>query len=334
MTQPSVEGDPAAATSSRISVVIPTYNRVERCRRLLRLLADQTLSAAAFEVIVVDDCSPDGTFAALQSLVPDVPYRLRLMQAANNAGAGPARNIGWQAADAPIIAFIDDDVVPDPGWLAAGLEVMDADPRIGVVQGRTNCSDPDALNATRWAHSVIVFGPTPYFESCNIFYRRQAIQDAGGFGVEYTRWSSPAWGEDTLAGWSAIEAGWHSGYADDAIVTHDVEYRTLKWWLKTSLSQYREVALAQRFPEFRRRAFWRPWAPRQTDAAFALSALGLMIATRWRPAALAAVPYLVVGRPQMKQGDFLKGCLETVLVDSARAAGNLYGSAKSRTLVV
>lgn len=317
-----------------VSVVIPTYNRSARCARLLRMLAEQTLGPRTFEVIVVDDCSPDDTADVVRALIDELPYRLELLRSDVNGGAGPARNIGWRACRAEIVAFIDDDVVPQPEWLEAGLAVFADRPGIGLVQGRTNASDPDALKAKRWAYTVKVQEPGPHFESCNIFYRRAAIEAAGGFGVEYSWWSSAAWCEDTLAGWSAIEAGWESDFANDAVVTHDVEYRDLKWWVKTSLSQYRQVDLAARFPDYRRRAFWRPWAPTPYDAAFVVGAIGMLGAVKWRPLALAALPYIACRRPSVRQGEFLRGCVETVLIDSARTVGNVYGSVRSRIFVV
>lgn len=324
----------SAPAQPRVSVVIPTYNRRARCVRLLRMLADQTLDPSDFEVIVVDDCSTDDTSEALQALVAELPYRLHPMRAKANAGAGPARNLGWRSAAAPIIAFIDDDVVPDNKWLEEGLRSITSSPRVGVVQGRTNTADFQALGATRWSHTVIVNGPSPYFESCNIFYRREAIEAAGGFGVEYTWWSSPAWFEDTLAGWCAMAAGWETAYADGAVVTHDVEYRTMKWWIKTSLSQYREVAIAARFPEYRQRVFWRSWAPQKHDAAFVLGVVGLAAAAWWRPAALGVIPYAVWRRPKVTQGHFVRGCFETIAIDAARTAGHLYGAMRSHILVV
>ncbi|MBV9486999.1 MAG: glycosyltransferase family 2 protein [Frankiaceae bacterium] len=318
----------------RVSVVIPTYNRADLCARLLRTLADQTIGCDAFEVIVVDDCSNDDTTDVLKALVPELPYRLRPMRTAANGGAGPARNLGWPTAQAPIVAFTDDDCVPAPNWLEAGVAAFTDKPHVGLVQGRTLASNFDMVHSVRWAHAVIVDGPNSFFETCNIFYRRQAIEDAGGFGEDFNWWSSPAWCEDTLAGWSALDAGWESAFAPDAVVSHDVDTRSLKWWVKTSLSQYREVAIAKRFPAYREQTFWRPWAPRRHDAAFVAAAVGAIAATRWRPAVLAAVPYLVWRRPSVSQGQFARGCVETVIIDSARTAGNLIGSVRSRTLVL
>jgi GT2 family glycosyltransferase len=313
--------------------VVATRNRADRCRRLLWALAEQTLGTDAFEVIPVNDCSDDDTAAVLASLVEKLPYRLRPQQTAANRGPGPARNLGWSKATAPIVAFTDDDCVPDPGWLEAGYAKIESDPALGVVQGRTRPADINALFTDRWNHCVIIDGPNAYFETCNIFYRRSALEDSGGFGEDYHWWRA-WWCEDSFAGWGALEAGWSQGFAPEAVVTHDVERRSMRWWLTTSLSQCNEVSLATRFPAYRRKTFWKSWSPRPYDAAFVIGSLGLVAGIRWRPCLLLALPYMWLRRPSIRQSAFLQRCLETVAVDSARTVGNVYGAIRNRTVII
>jgi glycosyltransferase involved in cell wall biosynthesis len=110
-------------TSPLISVVIPTRNRQEPVQRLLRALADD-VSAPPFEVIVVDDGSADGTADALRQLV--LPYPLTIIEERGN-GPASARNAGARAARADILLFLDDDVEPLPGTVAAHAECHRAD---------------------------------------------------------------------------------------------------------------------------------------------------------------------------------------------------------------
>jgi glycosyltransferase involved in cell wall biosynthesis len=320
-------------TTPRLSVVIPTYNRADRCQRMLRTLAEQSLDPTTYEVIVVDNGSVDDTMAVLESLVGEFPFRLRPVRVEINRGPGPARNVGWREATAEVIAFTDDDCHPDSGWLEAGLATMRANPRLGVLQGRTRADDIDRLWEDRRNHCVIVDGPGPHFETCNMFYRKQALADGGGFGEDYNWWGG-WYAEDTCAGWRSIDAGWERGFTPDAIVTHDVEQRRMKWWITTSLMLCNEVAVAKDHPGYRAEAFWRSWAPRRSDAAFALGVAGAAVATRWRPAALAVLPYLWWRRPSVRQPSFAQRCVETVVIDGARALGIVYGAAKSRTFVI
>jgi glycosyltransferase involved in cell wall biosynthesis len=113
-----------------VSVVVPTYNRRDGLERLLRALAAQTYPASDFEVVVVNDGSDDGTGALLASL--ETPYRLRVLEQAN-AGPAAARNAGVQHAEGRLIVFLDDDVEPVPGLLAAHVEAHgDADDLVVV----------------------------------------------------------------------------------------------------------------------------------------------------------------------------------------------------------
>jgi glycosyltransferase involved in cell wall biosynthesis len=332
-TQEAVGSVGFVERSPIVSVVVATYRRPDRCTRLLRALEAQTIPADDFEVIVIDDCSGDETGDVLASLVDEFPYRLRPMQTPANRGPGPARNIGWNAARAPVVAFTDDDCVPDPGWLAAGLEALSADSSLGFVQGRTVPEDMDAVKSDRWTYSLNPFHPDVHFETCNIFYRREALASGGGFGEDHNWWGG-WYCEDTYAGWRAIDAGWSRGYAKDAVVTHEVAERSVRWWINKSLMLYVEVAVARRHPGFRKEAYWRPWAPRRLDAAFAMGATGLLLALKWRPAAILAIPYVWWGRPPIRHPNFWRRCAKTVAVDSARTVGILYGALRERTLVI
>lgn len=95
-----------------VSVVIPSYNRLRSLPRALESVLRQTFED--IEVIVVDDCSTDGTWDYLQSVRDP---RLRIIQHETNKGGGAARNTGIKAARAPLIAFQDSD----DEWLVTKL---------------------------------------------------------------------------------------------------------------------------------------------------------------------------------------------------------------------
>ena len=121
-----------------IAVVMPTYRRTNLALRMVDALEAQTLPREQFEVLLVDDCSGDGTFEALVERCASSPLSVRVLSTLRNGG-GPAaaRNLGWREARADLIAFVDDDCIPDRAWVAAGLAAMQADQRVGVSQGRT-----------------------------------------------------------------------------------------------------------------------------------------------------------------------------------------------------
>ena len=92
-----------------IAVVVCTYNRAARLRLCLDSLAAQTYPAERTEIVVVDDGSTDVTPAVCQDRIGRL-HGLRVIRQANS-GLGAARNRGWKAAAAPVVAFIDDDAV-------------------------------------------------------------------------------------------------------------------------------------------------------------------------------------------------------------------------------
>src|SRR6185295_4274703 len=97
------------------SVVIPTHNRMDVLPEVLAAVEAQ-VGAPELEVVVVDDGSSDGTAEFLAGRSHKVPLRV-LRQ--DNSGPAGARNAGVAAAVGGGVAFLGDDTVPAPGWLAA-----------------------------------------------------------------------------------------------------------------------------------------------------------------------------------------------------------------------
>ena len=315
----------------------PTFRRSGQLPRLVAALEAQTLDPACFEVVVVDDSSGDDTAAVLAELAAGSPLRMRIMSTEENRGPALARNIGWRSTAAPFVAFADDDVLPVPGWLSAGLDALRRSPRVGVLQGRTTLppGTPPLTELAPWSLWRVVDDAGPFFQACNIFYRRDALVAAGGFD-EAISW----WGEDTDLGWRVLAAGWEGGFAPAATVVHQVEARSVAWHVRQGLNDRKTVGVAVAHPGFRAAAFWRPWAFRQRDAALVLALVAAVAAWRHPVAALAALPYLRVARPPMKdrpalgRTGWVRHGAEVVVVDMARLGGCLIGAVRHRTLVL
>jgi glycosyltransferase involved in cell wall biosynthesis len=101
-----------SASVPSVSVVIPTYNRLKSLPRALESVLRQTFDD--IEVIVVDDCSTDGTWDYLQSVHDP---RLQIIRHETNKGGSAARNTGIAAASAELVAFQDSD----DEWLVTKL---------------------------------------------------------------------------------------------------------------------------------------------------------------------------------------------------------------------
>lgn len=319
--------------SHDVAVVVPTYRRPDRLRRLLTALEAQTLPLDRFEVIVVDDASGDDTPAVLAAAVIDSPLVLRVITAPVNAGPAASRNRGWRATDAPLLAFVDDDVVPEPGWLVAGCDALAADAGLGVVQGRitTPPGTPPVALLPRWSVWREVEAPNPHFDSCSIFYRREAVAAAGGFDETHDWWA-----EDTALAWKVLDAGWGRAFAAAAVAAHDIEQRPVAWFARQAFSNRNVVNVAARFPAFRAEAFWRPWAFRRRDASLVAAVAGIAVALAGRAplALLAALPYAWEARPPLRTGGRARTFAQTALVDAASVTGCLRGSLEHRILVV
>lgn len=121
LTAPNDEhgGTPRPAAPFDLSVVIPTHNRPGILRKTLFALASQTLPPDRFEVIVVDDGSSDDTIPMLDRFT--APFALRVFSQ-RHQGANAARNRGLGVAQGRIVLLTGDDMIPEPGFLAAHLK--------------------------------------------------------------------------------------------------------------------------------------------------------------------------------------------------------------------
>ena len=180
----------------RLSIIIPTHNRLARLRRVLAALARQTTPREQFEVIVVSDGSSDGTDAYLQSGATPLPVRAVLQ---DNQGVAAARNAGVAAAAHVLLLFLDDDVVPAPALVAEHVRMHEELGPQAVVMG-TMLTPPDRrLSAwVQWEqmmlgkqYAAMARGDwqatARQFYTGNTSLRRQQVVDAGGFDPRFRR---------------------------------------------------------------------------------------------------------------------------------------------------
>ncbi|MCC7491439.1 MAG: glycosyltransferase [Fimbriimonadaceae bacterium] len=103
------------ARIGRLSVIVPVYNERFLVRELLqRVLAAQPAEVAELEVIVVDDCSSDGTRVILEATAAAHPETIRLLSHTRNQGKSAALQTGIAAASGDVILFQDADLEYDP----------------------------------------------------------------------------------------------------------------------------------------------------------------------------------------------------------------------------
>jgi len=103
----------ALVPKPEFSVLLPTYKRSDALKRTLRALENQSLECDLFEIIVVDDGSPDDTQKVLQEFANSTKHRLSYVVLKENGGPARARNIGLSMLTGAIVLIIGDDIEPD-----------------------------------------------------------------------------------------------------------------------------------------------------------------------------------------------------------------------------
>jgi GT2 family glycosyltransferase len=133
-------------------------------------------------------------------------------------GRAAARNRGWRAARAPLIAFTDDDCVATPGWLEALVAVAAANPG-AIVQGPTRPDPQEWPRYGPFSHTLDNGSLSRGFETANILYPRSVLERVGGFDeAAFSKWG----GEDADLAWRAIEVDVPAVWAATALVHHAV----------------------------------------------------------------------------------------------------------------
>jgi glycosyltransferase involved in cell wall biosynthesis len=298
----------------------------DRRDRMLRCL-DAVLAQhyPSFEVLVIDNCSVDGTAEAVRERAQTAAVEVRVEERPGSVGR--LRNEAVILARGSFVAFTDSDCTPDPDWLAAAVPRF-SDPLVGVVQGRTL---PDIPVEHPWPATQHIDALSLLFECCNLLYRLEAIRSAAGFD-ESPRLS--AFGEDIAAGWSVLRQGWGVVFEPDAVVRHDVTYPGFTWHLRRALRYEVFPALVRDYPELRRRLFWGRWFLSRRYAALPAAMVGLLLAPV-RPAALVlALPYVWFRRPERLRLPWIRGQVQGTVYDLAALTGLVRGSVRYRRVVL
>ncbi len=173
----------------KVSVVIPTYNRW----RLTACAIDSVLAQTFqdFELIVVDDASTDGSAEKLEEKYGG---RIRLIRVERRGEKSSARNSGWRAAAAPLVAFLDSDDVWVEDKLARQVPQFDRS-RIGLVHSFTSVIDEagavvgaETAERTDLYRSAVQRGYTyvGMSERCvmytsSVMVRRAMLEESGGY---------------------------------------------------------------------------------------------------------------------------------------------------------
>ena len=198
-----------------VAAVVPVRDRGDRVGRTVAALAGLA------EVVAVDDGSRDASAAVARAA------GARVVQRPAPGGPAAARNAGLAATTASLVAFVDSDCVPEPGWLGP-LLVHFADPVVAAVAprigGRRAASGRpfERYESVRAPEDrgpveglVRPRGRIAYVPSAALLVRREALVAVGGFD------EALRFGEDVDLVWRLVDAGWTVRYEPASRVRHD-----------------------------------------------------------------------------------------------------------------
>lgn len=206
---------PGAVPDLSVSVVVPVRDHAAELAALL----DALVLPDGTEVVVVDDGS-----ASSEGVRTAVDGRASLLRHEVALGPGPARDAGWRAATGDLIAFVDADVEPGPGWLGPLLAHL-SDPTVGIVAPRVRSRPGTSLLERYERHRspldlgarearVGPRGRVSYVPTAALVCRRTLLEELDGFDAALR------YGEDVDLVWRAVDAGWTVRYEPASQVAH------------------------------------------------------------------------------------------------------------------
>jgi mycofactocin glycosyltransferase len=255
--------DAGVLEAGEVTIVIPVRDRHAELARCLAGLATTP------RVIVVDDGSDDPEAVARVAAQADASVLRRPV----NGGPAAARNTGLAAARTPLVAFLDSDCVPRPGWLDALLPHF-ADPAVGAVAPRIVPHEPGRTWLARYegASSTLDMGVrpsivrpgsrVPYVPGAALVVRKAAA--GAGFAEDMQV------GEDVDFIWRLGAGGWRVRYEPAATMGHQHRIRLGTWLSRRKDYGTSAASLELRHPGVVRPFYASPW----TAAAWLGAAAG------------------------------------------------------------
>jgi glycosyltransferase involved in cell wall biosynthesis len=289
-----------------LTVCICTHDRPRYVRDCLEGLRQQTVGRDRFCLQIVDSASSQTFAAELAELASRHDAKLiRLDQ----PGVSRARNAGAWAARTPFIAYIDDDAIPAPDWVAAILDAIAQPGRPPVLIGGRILPKWEAPLPAWWPASLrgvlsiiehegrgeyrtssVPKGLEPY--AANIVVHVLSLLAAGGFGGAVGRYGNALLSdEEVQLAWMLQDAGYSVRYDSRITVQHQIQALRLEpeWLLRRLYWQGASTVLTRRLLH-EGSSVWRELPRRLLVAALLAPAClmprrsTLLLAARWRVA--------------------------------------------------
>ncbi len=261
-----------------VTVVIPAYKATATLPTGLLSLLDQTCKPQLYEIVVVDDASPDNTPDVAESFVPQAKERgieLRVIRLPQNGGPARARNEGAREAKGEVIIFTDSDCELTPRWLEEMLNGFD-DPDVSAVKG-AYLTRQKSLGA-RFAQAEFEeryrmleqAAQVDVVFSYSAAFRRDVFLGLDGFDTRFP----VADNEDTDLSWRLVEAGHKAVFRPEAKLYHRHPPTLYQYYRKKISRGYWRVIVYRRFPE---KAVKDSYTPQSLKLQIALAFLAVLM---------------------------------------------------------
>lgn len=298
------------------SVIMPAYRAEKTLEASVLSVRNQTL--LDWELIIVDDGSPDETADVAQALAQTDP-RIRVISQAN-AGPSIARNTGVRLARSDTLAFLDADDFWAPERLDSMLSTLVSHPKAGVLFSRTRFIDADTLKpGTLTPHKPMltaadIMAENAVCSTSNIVCRKVVFEETGGFPEGLNHAEDQDWLlQVALSGrWQIIgvNAEWFFYRSSEASQSADLEAMRLGWMKMVARAR-------QAFPVAADRAVRRAYGPIHRQLARrALRMQRPGTAFRYLWMALSRDPFIIARQPKRTALTLVGACLS--LIPSAK----------------
>jgi GT2 family glycosyltransferase len=215
------------------SIIIPVYNGIEYTEACLVALQETLPHHFKGEIIVVDDASTDETPTRLKYWASQ-DKRLKILRNRKNAGFIASCNRGAKTAKGEILIFLNNDTLPQHGWLPPLLNIFQTCPDAGAVGGKLIYpdgrlqeaggiifSDGFGANFGKWDHNpdAPLYNYVREVDYCSgalLATWRSLFMELGGFDTRYR----PAYYEDTDYCFSVRQKGYRVYYQPESTIIH------------------------------------------------------------------------------------------------------------------
>ncbi len=254
-----------------LTIVINTYNRSDLLPKTLAALSRQTLAKTRFEIVIIDDESTDSTPQICKKYSHHQTNARYIRH--THGGLARGRNRGIALAQGELVAFTDDDCIPNQDWAERLLDVYHLQKPAGI-EGKIVTDSPAGLFT-----SAPENGSGGKYTGCNTAYSKKVLNEIGGFDEAFT-WFR----EDSDIAFRVLEKG-PILFAPDAIVYHP--QRAIAWKsLVTQLKHIRsDIRLFKKMPQKYMEHFGYPahrnWAQTLLAYSFILAFFFFLGTTGW-----------------------------------------------------